>query len=281
METKNKVMLSIAIPFYNAEQFLSRSIESVINQTFRDWDLILIDDGSIDTSLQIAKSYEAKDDRIKVISDGENRNLSYRLNQIPTFIKTDYLARMDADDIMHPEKIEKQMTVLLQNPEIDVLGTNAFSIDENDMVFGIRYKETNKDCLLNVKSFIHPTIIAKTQWFRDNKYDDKALRIEDTELWYRTCDNNNFKMLSEPLFFYREIGNGYYKKYFQANSAKDYILKKYNKNIFWRIFFKGNIIKGVVYQMFNLFGKEDCLVSRRNQIVLKNRKNYKNFYTYD
>ena len=278
METKNnRILLTIAIPFYNAEKFLSKAIDSVIYQTFTEWNLILIDDGSTDESLEIAKSYEAKDKRIKVFSDGENKNLSYRLNQIPTLVNTDYLARMDADDIMHPEKIAKQMAVFLQYPDIDVLGTNAYSIDENDKVFGIRYKETDKDILLDVKSFIHPTVVAKTVWFRDNKYDDKALRIEDTELWYRTCDQNNFKMLAEPLFFYREIGNGYHKKYFQANSAKDYILKKYNKNIFWRNFFRENIIKGLIYQIFNLFGKENYLISKRNQIVLKRSENYKNF----
>lgn len=281
MEVKSNIPVTVAIPFFNAERFFGIAIESVLAQTYKDWHLLLIDDGSTDSSLHIAKSYQAKDSRINVISDGENKNLGYRLNQIPAIVSTKYLMRMDADDVMHPEKIEKQMAVLMQNPEIDVLGTNAYSIDENDKVFGIRFSETRKDQVIDVKGFVHPTIVAKTEWFRNNKYDEKALRIEDTELWYRTSNHFNFKMITEPLFFYREIGTGYYRKYFLANNAKKYILKKYDKEKFWRNFFIGNIIKGTIYWLFNMIGLEDYLVRRRNQTILKNKEDHKNFYTND
>lgn len=281
MEVKSNTPVTVAIPFFNAERFLGLAIESVIAQTYKDWYLLLIDDGSTDSSLEIAKVFQAKDKRIAVISDGENRNLGYRLNQIPSITKTKYLMRMDADDIMHPEKIEKQMAVLMQNPEIDVLGTNAYSIDEDNKVFGIRFSETRKDHVIDAKGFVHPTIVAKTEWFRNNKYDDKALRIEDTELWYRTSNHFTFKMIAEPLFFYREIGSGYYRKYFLANNAKKYILKKYGKEKFWRNFFMGNSIKGIIYWLFNMIGAEDYLVTRRNQTILKNKEDHKNFYTND
>lgn len=269
----SNIRISIAIPFFNAEKYLAEAIDSVIWQTYKNWELILLDDGSNDNSLKIAEVYQAKDHRIKVYSDGENKNLSYRLNQISTLVENDYLVRMDADDIMHPEKIEKQIKILFEHPEIDVLGTNAYSINENNQVVGIRYKETNSDVLLDVDSFIHPTIIAKTEWFRNNKYDDKALRIEDIELWYRTSKNNNFKLISEPLFFYREIGNHYYKKYFQSNESKSYVLVKYKNEQFWKKFFIKNIFKGLIYRVFDLFGKENFLILKRNQIIFKHKKN--------
>ena len=192
----NNVLVTIAIPFFNAQEFLTQAIDSVIQQTFQNWNLLLVDDGSTDDSMKIAKHYESIDKRIRVYSDGKNKNLAYRLNQIPDLVGTEYLARMDADDIMHPRKIETQMNVLLNHPEIDVLGTNAYSIDENNMVFGIRIQLNGIDVLQNVKGFIHPTIIAKTNWFLQNKYDDQALRIEDTELWYRTYKNNNFAVIN-------------------------------------------------------------------------------------
>lgn len=271
MTKNNDILITIAIPFYNAEKYLSSAVKSVLKQTYEDWCMILVDDGSTDSSLEIAKKFEESDPRIKVFSDGENRNLGFRLNQISVLTTTKYLGRMDADDIMHPEKIEKQMTILLQNQEIDVIGTNAYSINEENKVVGIRYKDIDKGLLLNVDSFIHPTIIAKTEWFRKNRYDDNALRIEDKELWYRTSDQSNFKMIAEPLFFYREVGQNYYQKYFKANEAKKYILKKYDNSIFWKNFFLQNIVKGTVYRFFRLLDREDILVLKRNQIIFKNK----------
>lgn len=271
MTKNNNILITIAIPFYNAEKYLSSAVKSVLKQTYEDWCMILVDDGSTDSSLEIAKKFEESDPRIKVFSDGENRNLGFRLNQISVLTTTKYLGRMDADDIMHPEKIEKQMTILLQNQEIDVIGTNAYSINEENKVVGIRYKDIDKGVLLNVDSFIHPTIIAKTEWFRKNRYDDNALRIEDKELWYRTSDQSNFKMIAEPLFFYREVGQNYYQKYFKANEAKKYILKKYDNSRFWKNFFLQNIVKGIVYRFFRLLDREDILVLKRNQIIFEKK----------
>lgn len=269
-------MITIAIPFYNAEKYLSLAIDSVIKQTYKDWILLLVDDGSTDSSLNIANDYSKQDNRILVFSDGENKNLGYRLNQIPNLVTTEYLARMDADDIMHPQKIEKQMLILLKHPEIDVLGTNSYSIDENNIVFGIRLPET-KDVFVKTKEFIHPTIMAKTQWFKNNLYDVDALRIEDKELWYRTNNKFSFYMLTEPLFFYREFADNYYKKYYQANTAKDYILAKYKKDPFWIKYFKDNIIKGKIYQFFNIFGIEHILIKRRASVKILDKKNYENY----
>ncbi len=126
--------VTIAIPFYNAEAYFEMAILSVLSQTFVDFTLLLIDDGSTDSSLKIAEKY-LSDKRVKIISDGKNINLGNRLNSIPAMTETTFLARMDADDIMHPQRIEKQINILKNNPEIDVLGTNAYSIDENLMTY--------------------------------------------------------------------------------------------------------------------------------------------------
>lgn len=263
-------MITIAIPFYNAEKFLSASIDSVIAQTYTNWELLLVDDGSTDNSLKIANEYSQKDNRIKVFSDGQNKNLGYRLNQIANMVTTKYLARMDADDLIHPSRIEKQIKILENNPSIDVLGTNSYIIDGNNNVIALRYKYSDANKLKKVKGFIHATIMAKTQWFKENPYDVQAVRIEDTELWYRTSNKYNFAMLYAPLYFYRDIGNNYYKKYFLANTCKSYIMQKYQNAPFWKRFFTLNTIKGSIYRLYNLLGLEQILVNRRNETVYKN-----------
>src|SRR5690554_2768735 len=217
-------MITIGIPFYNDEKYLELAIKSVIKQTCIGFNLILIDDGSSDRSLEIAKKYESLDHRIKVYSDGLNKKLAARLNEIANLAQTKYLARMDADDIMHPERIEKQLKILEQNPEIDVLGSNAYSIDDNDNIQGIRMKiDNNEFKLLDCKSFIHPSIIAKTTWFRANPYDEKMVKAQDYELWQRTLSKSVFKVYTEPLLFYREFGGNYYKKYFSGVSSMFYV----------------------------------------------------------
>lgn len=265
-------MLTIAIPFFNAHKYLPNAIDSVLAQTHEQWDLLLIDDGSHDSSLEIANQYAQMDDRITVVSDGKNQGLAYRLNQSIQLANGEYYARMDADDIMHPKRLEKQLQILKDNPNIDVLGTNAYVIDENDLVFGMRYRENSG--LTKVEHFIHPTIMAKKQWFIDNPYDEKATRIEDVELWYRSKKSSNFMITNEPLLFYREFGGSYYKKYLASNDSKDYILIKYKSNSYWKWkkFFLKNKIMGNLYWIANKFDKENILINKRNEVIFDSKK---------
>lgn len=265
-------MISVGIPFFNAQTYLKDAINSVLSQTYQEWELILVDDGSIDNSFEIAREFELQDKRIKVFSDGENRNLANRLNQIAKLASMRYLVRMDADDIMHPQRLQKQFEILENYPNIDVLGTNAYVIDENNLVFGIRYK--NQVGLSKVEHFIHPTIMGKKQWFLDNPYDEKAIRIEDAELWYRTKSFSNFMITNEPLLFYREFGNNYYKKYFQANGSAMHILNKYPEDKFWKNFFLSNKVKGSMYKILNVIGKEQVLIDRRNEKIFEKKINF-------
>lgn len=269
----DKDLISVGIPFFNAEQFLSKAIESVISQSYDNWELLLLDDGSNDGSLKIAKGFEQQDNRIKVFSDGKNKGLGARLNELAALSNGEYIARMDADDIMHPNRLETQLQTLKDNPNIDVLGTNAYVIDENDLVFGMRYKENSG--LIKVEHFIHPTIMAKKQWFIDNPYDEKAIRIEDAELWYRTKNKNNFMIINEPLLFYREFGGEYYKKYFLASKCKNYILSKYYKDRYWKNFFLEHFIKGSIFWMSSRFNLEQEFINRRNAIIFLSKKTIK------
>src|SRR5690606_22420882 len=111
------------------------AIRSVFVQTHSNWELILIDDGSTDQSLDLA--LKIRDSRVRVISDGKHKGLPTRLNEITASASGEYIARMDADDVMHPERLEKQVKFLLSHPSCDVVGTGVFFIDKNGTPVGI------------------------------------------------------------------------------------------------------------------------------------------------
>lgn len=224
-------VLTIGIPFYNDGERLNNSIQSVLNQTYKNWKLILLDDGSSDDSLAIAKSF--KDPRITVISDGKNKKLASRLNDLTNMVTTKYYARMDADDIMMPNRIEKQLKYLEENPIVDVVGSTAIIIDASNNVIGKTHMcvsaPKNPDDIIRGKGFIHPSIMGKTEWFRDNPYDSTKARCQDFDLWIRTVESSNFAILNEPLLFYRFDNGNNWRKYSRSQKYLGSYLMNYYK----------------------------------------------------
>lgn len=263
--------VTIAIPFYNAEKYLESAIQSVCNQSYSNLYIILLDDGSTDKSLIIAKSFEIKDKRIRVYSDGQNKGLIYRLNQSVELCNTEYYARMDADDIMHPLRIEKQIDHIKNDSTIDVLGTSFYSLDSENNIRGcieIPYIHDRNHLFI-----LHPSVIAKTEWFRKNPYDSNYERIEDKELWLRTVSKYKIRSLSTPLMFYREFGVPTLKKYLktQRNALKIYLsARKYNLSFLDSVKSISSIfIKSIVCISLYLLNQMDVLISlrRRKEIL--------------
>lgn len=262
-------MISIGIPFYNAQEYLEDAICSVLAQTYKDWELILVDDGSSDDSLSIANMYATKDPRIRVISDGRNKKLPYRLNQLIEESTGDLIARMDADDIMHPERLEKQLSFLETNKRYELVSTGLVSIDNDNIVKGYRRVESLHDNFSNIKTsypIVHPTVMARRSWFDRNKYSEKYPRAEDFELWTRAISNSDFKMavLPDLLLYYREEGNlsidkilNTYSDVFKIYSSY-YTHGKFNLNAIKKNL-KMLIVKGLYYS-----GNLQKLASRRN-----------------
>lgn len=221
--------VSIAIPFYNAESTLLDAIRSVFAQTHEQWELILIDDGSTDRSLSIAKSID--DPRVRVFSDGKNLKLAARLNQIVELASYDFIARMDADDLMSPHRIEKLLNILLENSTYDLASCGTFSIRDDNSLLGFRGKFENNytfnGLLEKSQGFLHAGLIARKSWYQRNKYNERIPVGQDTELWLRTAKANDFKAISieEPLYMYREEGNVTINKLLKAYSVerKEYI----------------------------------------------------------
>lgn len=270
----SRKLITIGIPFYNDSLYLDQAIKSVFNQSYTDWNLILIDDGSSDGSLDIAKKY-SYDSRVDIISDGKNKKLASRLNQIIEISNTKYIVRMDADDIMHTDRLLKQLKIMEENPAIDVLGSNAISIDQYNNILGVRKKISDK--VVKVEGFIHPSVFAKTDWFKQHRYDEFAERSQDSLLWNRTKNISNFFSVMEPLLYYREIEGSYYKKYFKSSLSffnvifnNKYLLSKFylvkNSLILW--------IKGCIYFSLSIIGRENFLMDKRNLSLNKTEFDY-------
>lgn len=208
----NGVGVSVAIPIYNAELFLEDAIKSVILQSHSNWELLLVNDGSTDQSMSIAKKYVAIDSRIKLIDDGLNKKLPFRLNQIIQLSKFEYIARMDADDIMHPDRLIKQLSYILDHG-VDLVSCSYYTIDRENNVRDKRLFEIEKleknDFLSGNYYICHPSIMAKREWFLRNNYNDKYDRAEDYELWLRAILKSDFniQVMSDLLMFYREDGS--------------------------------------------------------------------------
>lgn len=199
--------VTIGLPVRNAAATLEVAILSVLSQTFQSWRLLVVDDGSTDRTREIAKAFSRHDSRIELIQGQTSRGLAARLNEISALSETPYLARMDGDDIMHPARLQRQVEVLESNPGIDLVSTGAYVIDSAGRLVGKRIPQgahTVAEVLRNGGLFIHPTVTARTEWFRQNPYDEALLRCQDLDLWCRIVEQRRWMILNEPLLFYRE-----------------------------------------------------------------------------
>jgi glycosyltransferase involved in cell wall biosynthesis len=196
--------VSIGIPFTDQTTDLSLAIRSVLNQTYTDWELILYGDGPSEDALAMARSFT--DSRISVYDRPSRLGLARTLNEIATLARYPLLARMDGDDIMHPTRIERQVSKFKSDRTIDVLGTNAYIVDEDTNLVGAFVEPqlpASRPGFLRSNAFSHPTVMARTAWFLENPYDEKLLRAQDKELWLRTCEVSNFSKLDDRLVYYR------------------------------------------------------------------------------
>lgn len=218
-------MVTIGIPIFNAEATLLETVQSVIAQSVTDWELILIDDGSRDRSLSIAKSIN--DPRVRVLSDGVNKGLPTRLNQIVDEAKYDFIMRMDADDLMHPQRLEKQLKVLQENESIDLVCTGLYSVTNQLELKGARnslipHPLTLADVVNGYCQIVHASILVRKSWYLRNRYNPASKRIEDYELFVTAASRGDLrvKAMDEYLYVYREEGNVQFNKLKQVYLSK-------------------------------------------------------------
>lgn len=200
--------ISVLMPVYNSEKYLKESIDSILNQTYNNFEFIIIDDGSTDKSNEIIKSYT--DTRIRLIENKENLGLIKSLNKGILEVQTDYIARMDSDDISDLSRLEKQLKFMEENKEIGVCGTNYKVIDQ-EFISNHPLKHVDiKEAFLHLGSVIaHPSVMIRTNVLKENniKYDPRFQHMEDFRLWEQLLSLTQFANLAEPLLNYRRHEN--------------------------------------------------------------------------
>ncbi len=194
--------ISVIMPAYNTSPHLAEAIQSILAQSFTDFELLVINDGSTDGSADIVRSY--RDARVALIENPVNKGLAYSLNRAIGLAHGKYIARMDADDIAHVDRLKKQYEFMEDNTAIDVCGTWAETIDARPKI--MRYPscdEEIKSTLFFKTAFAHPTVMFRASSLKDGGWQYADVVAEDYDLWCRMAWRFRMANLPEVLLHYR------------------------------------------------------------------------------
>lgn len=197
-------LISVAMPVYNGEKYLAEAIDSILAQTFVDFELIIIDDGSTDNSLSVLQAYQKRDSRIQLVSR-ENKNLVATLNEIIDLARGKWIARMDQDDIALPQRFERQLE-WLHSTGADISGTwvQRFGTLDRRVVRLSQSDEAVKIEMLFCSPFVHPSVMMRASLLKLLRYDDVWERAEDYDLWVRAAGAGwRMTNVQEVLLLYR------------------------------------------------------------------------------
>lgn len=214
--------LTVALAVLNGGATLENAVRSVLNQSWPHWELLLLDDGSTDGSID--RLPFLIDPRIIVIRGGQNLGLASRLNQAVGMAKGEYFARMDHDDLSHPERFARQIAFLDGHPKVDLLAVQCLTMDEQEKLVDTLPSAINHSdiCRRPWQGFYmaHPSWMGRTEWFRRNAYQDPApYRCEDQELLLRAHYSSCYHTLPELLLAYRISTRTSWKKQFRTRVA--------------------------------------------------------------
>ena len=200
--------ISLIMSVYNGQDYLEEAIQSVLDQTFCDFELIIINDCSNDSTAEILADFASKDERVKVHTNEVNLRLPSSLNKAMSLARGKYIARMDADDICLPERLQKQYDFMESHPDVS-LSSCRFMTLKNGVISsggcgGKSDNESIKALLLVTNPILHPGIIAKADTIRNLQYDKNFTCTEDMELWTRfVMTDCKIEIIPEYLMLYR------------------------------------------------------------------------------
>lgn len=208
-----KELISIIMAVYNCATTVREAIDSIINQTYTNWEFIICDDCSTDNTLDIVREYKAKyPDKFKVIQNEQNSKLSYSLNHCLKYANGEFIARMDGDDISRPDRFEKQVKYLREHPDVDLVSTLVQRFEGNKLAdiikkpeFPDRYTQRNEVAFNHATIMTYKSVYDKCGGYTVSK---RTVRAQDYDLWFRFF-YHNFKgvNMQEPLYLMREDMN--------------------------------------------------------------------------
>lgn len=222
-----KPLVSILMSVHNGESTVGESIDSILAQTFGDWELILVDDGSSDGSLAVLRRYAAQDGRIRVIESETNRGLPAALNLAAGKSVGRYLARQDADDISLPDRLQRQVETMAANPDVAALGTMGYFIDTDGDTLNpivVNGLSIGGHILQQRSVFPHGSMILRSEVFREvGGYDERFWFSQDMELVARLHARGHMvATLVDPLYLFRtgQTGSDSFKGRMQNRFAR-------------------------------------------------------------
>ena len=249
---------------YNCEKTLSDSIESIRNQTYTDWELIICDDGSNDKSLEIAKKFAIKDSRIIIIKNDMNCGLNITLNNCLKRATGNYIARMDADDISNPERFMKQISFLKSQEKYKIVSSSMLYFDENG-IWGRNHIIKYPTCedIIKGSPICHAPVMLKKECMDTvcgYTEDKKLLRVEDVDLWIKLyCAGYKCFNFEEPLYYMRNDKNALNRRKFKYRINSSYVrllgCKKFNLGIKYYMYSLKPILYGIIPSKFRYFFK--------------------------
>lgn len=216
LNNANHPKVSIVMPVYNALPYLEEAIRSIYAQTYDNWELVIVDDASSDGSWEFVN--RILDPRVSVFRNDINMGNSYTLNRAIALTRGDYIAKMDADDLSFPERIEKQMRFLLDKPGVDAVGCGLYRVDKAlKLIMVNKPPELHKDIIrfisIGRKFIFGPSfpltdgcLVAKKAWFERWQYDPAIPYAQDFDQNLRSHYTSVFANISEPLYVYRRVG---------------------------------------------------------------------------
>ena len=191
--------VSVVMAVYNGEKYLKKALESILGQTFSDFEFLIVDDASTDQTISILKSYQ--DPRIKILNNSQNIGLAASLNKALYVCKGEYIARQDADDISLLKRLEQQVAFMEENREVGLLGTSWYSINEQGERLGVNY---SSDADLSVHFIAHGTVLLRRSCLIKVGYYREIFRYaQDYDLWLRLGEKFKIRNLRTPLYCLR------------------------------------------------------------------------------
>lgn len=193
--------VSVIMSCYNSHETVSSSIESILNQTYKNLELLLCDDGSIDKTLKILKQYEINDSRVRVFKNAKNIGLTKSLNFLINEAKGNYIARQDDDDISFKHRIQTQVNIL-ENSQLDFVTSRAILFGRNKYIPGLSFYFPTS-LIMNFKNpFIHGTLLIKKSVLNElGNYDEKFYYAQDYKLFSDLIARGfKYTTLKEPLY---------------------------------------------------------------------------------
>jgi glycosyltransferase involved in cell wall biosynthesis len=263
-------LVTVAIPFFDEESALADAIRSVFAQTFSEWELILIDDGSRDRSRAIAES--VRDPRVRVLGDAKRRGLPARLNQIVAAARGELVARMDADDVMHPTRLARELSMLRADESLSAVGTWVAYRYRDDVptVSETSAPKSARQTLVR-GALAHATMLARRSFLQRFPYDESLDRAEDRDLYCRAFEHARFAVVEEPLYVIRptEDPRAIVRDYVESMRQNRIIYMRHG----WRMAgalstaraLGGAVARELVYRAAARVGAVETLVRRRGR----------------